>query len=91
MFDLSIVKNEKKSFKKSPTINYDMSKLNLNLHPLKRNAFSPYYFHNSKLKKIMLLHNNEKSNIYNISDTDFSCFTNITSIKKCENVKLINM
>lgn len=82
MFDLSIVKNEQKSSNKSTKINHDITKLNLNLHILKRNAFSPFYFHNSKLKKIMLLHNNDNSNIYNNSDTDFSCFTNITSVKK---------
>ena len=79
MLDLSIVKNEQKSFKKSPTINYDISKLKLNLY--KRNVFSPFYFHNSKLKKIMLLHNKENSNSNNnISYSNFSSLTNITNI-----------
>ena len=78
MLDLSIVKNEQKNVKKSPTINYDISKLKLNLY--KRNAFSPFYFHNSKLKKIMLLHNKDNSNSNNISYSNFSSLTNITNI-----------
>ena len=81
MLDLSIVKNEQQNFKKSPTINYDISKLKLNLY--KRNAFSLFYFHNSKLKKIMLLHNRDNkdnSNSDNISYSNFSSLTNITNI-----------
>ena len=78
MLDLSIVKNENKSFKKTPTISYDFSKLKLNL--FKRNAFSPFYFHNSRLKKIMLLHNKDNSIYSNISYSNFSSLTNLTNI-----------
>ena len=77
MLDLSIVKNENKSFKKTPTISYDISKLKLNL--FKRNAFSPFYFHNSRLKKIMLLHNKDNSNYNDVSYSNFSSLTNLTN------------
>ena len=60
MLDLSIVKNENKKIKKSSSINFEKGKFSTNI--FHKNSFSPFYFHNVKLKKMMLLHNENSDN-----------------------------
>jgi len=73
VLDLSIVKNENKSMKRPPIINCKMRKVQSNI--FNKNSFSPLYFHNKKLKKIMSLQN-DSSNY--ISEGNTINATNIT-------------
>ena len=75
VFDLSIVKYEKKN---PPIIHCRIKTIRSNV--FNKNSFSPSYFHNKKLKKIMF-QNNDNSN--NISDTNTIKSNNsILKIKK---------
>lgn len=78
MLDLSIVKNEDKKIKKSSSLNYKKVKFNFDI--FHKNSFSPFYFHNKKLKKIMLLHNESSNNF-----SDINTSPNL-AINSCRNI-----
>jgi hypothetical protein len=78
MLDLSIVKNENKIIKKSSSLNYKKIKFNFDI--FHKNSFSPFYFHNKKLKKLMLLHNESSNNL-----SDINTSPNL-AINSCRNI-----
>ena len=73
VLDLSIVKYENRSMIKPPIINCKMRKIQSNI--LNNNSFSPFHFHNKKLKTIMFLQNDSSNNI---SEANTINATNIT-------------
>ena len=74
ILDFSIVKNENKKIKKSSSLDYKKGKFNSSI--FHKNSFSPFYFHNIKRKKMMLLHN---INSNNFSDLNISLNLSIHS------------
>ena len=65
VFDLSIVKNDNRIIKKIPTFNNEFGKFHI------KKSFSPSYFHNKQLKKMMLFHNEN----FNFSDMNIQNLT----------------
>ena len=81
VLDLSIVKYENKSTNKSLRYNYQLGKLNP--YAFNKISFSPSYFHNKKLKKIMISHNINTKNISLVnSSSNITINSNNNTVKK---------